>query len=171
MLELNPKTWDAIAIRMPELLRELKASDLVARDDLAKHLKEDAKGIYVFYDGGKPLYVGRSGKEDGSPNRMRTRIQEHGWESSTGSAAFAFLLAKEEAEKQEIDCKSQTRSDLQKAPEFKPFFDEAKAQVRQMQTRVVQVTDAIDQTVFEVYAALMLGTTVQQGGYNDFENH
>ena len=40
-----------------------------------------------------------------------------------------------------------------------------------MQCRVVEVTDAIEQAVFEIYAALALRTTRDQGGYNDFETH
>ena len=40
-----------------------------------------------------------------------------------------------------------------------------------MKIRVAAVTDAIEQTLFEVYAALELGTTRQQNGCNDFENH
>ena len=45
------------------------------------------KGIYVFYESGKPLYVGRS-------DRMRGSILEHGRPSSLhNSATFAFLLA------------------------------------------------------------------------------
>jgi hypothetical protein len=35
-----------------------------------------------------------------------------------------------------------------------------------MQVRVVEVIDPIEQTVFEVYAALVLRTP-----YNNFENH
>ena len=40
-----------------------------------------------------------------------------------------------------------------------------------MGIRVVEVNDPIEQVVFEVYAALELGTTREQGGFNDFENH
>ena len=40
-----------------------------------------------------------------------------------------------------------------------------------MQVKVVEVDDAIEQSVFEVYAALHLKTTRGHCGYNDFENH
>jgi len=40
-----------------------------------------------------------------------------------------------------------------------------------MNIRAIEVTDAVEQTVLEVYAALNLGTTRQQGGYNNFEAH
>ena len=64
-----------------------------------------------------------------------------------------------------------SRDELQRDPEFKKWFDATKESVRGMSIRVVEVTDPIEQAVFEVYAALELGTTRQQGGFNDFENH
>ena len=39
---------------------------------------------------------------------------------------------------------------------------------RRMQVKVVEVDDAIEQSVFEVYAALHLKTTRDHCGYNDF---
>ena len=56
-------------------------------------------------------------------------------------------------------------------PGFAPLFVAAKDRVSRMGVRFVAIDDAIEQTLFEVYAALVLGTTRQQGGYNDFENH
>src|SRR5208282_3458129 len=48
-----------------------------------------ARGIYLFSEGPKHLYTGRS-------NRMRKRLQEHCRKSSTiDSAPFAFLLARD----------------------------------------------------------------------------
>ena len=44
------------------------------------------RGVYVLYENGKPIYVGRS-------NAMRRRIREHGADSSDRhSATFAFRL-------------------------------------------------------------------------------
>ena len=40
-----------------------------------------------------------------------------------------------------------------------------------MQVKVAEVDDAIEQSMFEVYAVLHLKTTRYHGGYNDFENH
>ena len=123
------------------------------------------KGIYVFYESGKSLYVGRS-------DRMRERILEHGRPRSLhNSATFAFLLAMEMATRKGINCTGITRDDLQIDDDFKPLYDQAKERVSNMQLRVVEVSDAIEQSVFEVYAALHLKTTRNYGGYNDFENH
>ena len=150
------------------MLSKLKSDKLRSRDDLGK--LPDC-GIYVFYKDSKPLYVGRSGKEGGKPDKMRERIRQHGLPSSTGSASFAFLRAEDKAKKQNIFRGSRSRKDFMSDEKFKPFFDQAKEEVSRMQVRTVGITDAIEQTVFEVYAALQLGTTRQQGGYNDFENH
>ena len=81
-----------------------------------------------------------------------------------------FLLAAEAAHEKGIDCTARTRDDLQQADDFKPLYDEAKARVRRMEVRVVEVADPIEQTVFEVYAALRL-PTIRPHGYNDFQNH
>lgn len=66
-----------------------------------------------------------------------------------------------------------SRDKLQRDPEFKKLFDATKEGVRSMGIRVVEVDDPIEQAVFEVYAALELGTTRGRGqvGFNDFENH
>ena len=53
----------------------------------------------------------------------------------------------------------------------KIWFDTTKEMVRKMGVRTVEINDPIEQTVFEVYAALELRTTREQGGFNDFENH
>ena len=174
------QSWESTSMKMPDLLKKLKSSDLLHRDGRGQIRDEQGRlpdhfpgrGIYVFYENCKPLYVGRSGKKGGNPDRMRERIYEHCQKSSThNSASFAFLLAVEKAKKQGIDCNSLTRDALQNEPRFKKIYDKEKKRVRAMGVRVVEVDDSIEQTIFEVYAALRLGTTVQQGGYNDFDNH
>ena len=119
----------------------------------------------MFYEAGQPIYVGRS-------DRMRSRIQEHGRASSRhNSATFAFLLAAIAAQAKGIDCTTPTRDDLQKADDFKLLYDEAKARVRRMEFRVVEIADPVEQAVFEIYAAIRLKTTLEHCGYNDFQNH
>ena len=165
MLEKEPQTWEAVADRLPVLLNKLTKNNPILRDSRGRLPMILEKGIYVFYESGKPLYVGRS-------DRMRSRILEHGRPSSLhNSATFAFLLAMEMATCKGIDCAGITRDDLQIAGDFKPLYDQAKERVRNMQVRVVEISDAIEQSVFEVYAALHLNTTRDRGGYNDFENH
>ncbi|MYC34746.1 MAG: hypothetical protein F4X64_16405 [Chloroflexi bacterium] len=166
------QTWESVSERMPELLKELRCSDLLRRDSrgwLPKDLPK--KGVYVFYGHhkfrgpDKPIYVGRT-------DRVHDRLREHGQHKAThNKATFAFILAEEEAAKCEIVRGSRSRNDFQNDMEFKPFFYAAKMRIRDMDFRVVEIPDPIEQAVFEVYAALVLETTVPQGGYNDFSNH
>ena len=162
MTNCRPQTWEDVVGEMPRLLQDLESGEMRQRIPLGK---VPQKGIYVFYENDRPIYVGRT-------NRMRLRILEHGRASSThNSASFAFLLAVEQAEKKGMDCKNRNRNELEQDPKFAPLFTAAKERVRRMGIRVVAIDDAVEQTLFEVYAAMSLGTMRQQGGYNDFENH
>ena len=117
------------------------------------------RGIYVFYENGQAIYVGRT-------NRMRERIKEHGRpRSSHNSAPFAFNLAKKPADNKGVDL-SQQRSSLEKDPVFADLFTQAKKRVSRMSVRVIEIDNPIVQTIFEVYAAMELKTP-----YNDFETH
>jgi hypothetical protein len=58
------------------------------------------------------------------------------------------------------------RSSLQITPEFRELFQAAKQRVREMSVRLVEISDPIEQTLFEVYVALALNTH-----YNDFGTH
>jgi hypothetical protein len=155
----NIKTIDEFNIfsrQMPDLLTSLELGPALNRNSL-KGIPES--GIYVFYDGGVPIYVGRS-------DRMRKRLMNHGMPSSDhNKATFAFILAVENAQRRGIDT-SLPRATLQHVPEFRVLYTLAKERVSKMEIRVIEVHDPIGQTVFEVYAALALATP-----YNKFENH
>jgi hypothetical protein len=119
------------------------------------------RGIYLFTENGKHLYVGRT-------NRMRPRLQEHCREGSPhNSAPFAFLLAREATGMKTASYKTAGgRADLCNDPAFGLAFVAAKARVRDMDVRFVEETDAIRQALLEVYTAVVLATP-----YNDFDNH
>lgn len=150
------KEFDQIVAEMPHLLLRLQEAELLSRDDL-RGIPE--RGVYVLYEDGKPIYVGRS-------NRLRNRLLEHSRQSSThNSAPFAFNLAKEKADRRGIDT-SQARNQLERNPAFKDLFTQAKKRVSLMRIRTVQIENPVMQTLFEVYAALALKTP-----YNDFDTH
>jgi hypothetical protein len=141
--------------RMPAYMEKLLASDLLTRDQLAC---VPQSGIYVFYENGSAVYVGRS-------NTMRSRLQAHSRPSSGhGSATFAFLLALRHRDCPQ--CDGMTRSDIQAHEAFRVLYDECKLRVANMQVRVVEIEDQVDQTLFEVYAALELATE-----HNDWRTH
>ena len=154
--ELNEE-FKMLVAKLPSLLEQLVNSPRKPWSDLGNIPK---KGIYVFFENGDPLYVGRS-------NRMKKRIKEHGWKSSTHhSAQFAFNLAKKAAEEIGIDI-GRRRDELKKDATFARLFIEAKERISRMSIRVVEINDPIIQTNFEVYSSLALGTTQ----YKDFDTH
>ena len=150
-------TFDKYVNKMrDEYLPKLKQMMPTKLADL-KGAKLPKAGIYVLYEDETPLYVGRTG-------RMKARLKEHGAQSSSHfSASFAFILAKEKALLNNVDCK-RSRKQLQDCPDF--AFNEAKGRVSNMRFKCIEINDSIEQTLFEVYAAIELETL-----HNSFEPH
>ena len=114
------------------------------------------KGIYVLYERGRPMYVGRS-------DNLADRLLEHSQPSGgSETATFAFNIAKQEFP----GSSSMVRKDLVNHKVFQLLFDAAKERVRRMKVRVGSIVDPVEQTIFEVYAHLELQTP-----FNSFENH
>lgn len=155
------RRFEDVIDRMPRYLQELEDCQIITRDGrgrLSHNLP--AKGIYVFYEAGEPLYVGRS-------DRLKDRLLEHGRESSRNQTApFAFNIAREEFQENFPGHDAVPRNDLEANSRFALLFRDAKRRVRGMGIRVVGIRDPIEQTIFEVYAHLKLGTP-----FNSFENH
>ncbi len=123
--------------------------------------KPPAKGIYLFSENGKHLYVGRT-------RRFRDRVREQSTPSAThNQAVFAFKLAREATGRMDATySKKGSRAELQNDPQFAEAFSRAKERVRNMDLRFVEETDPLRQALLEIYAAVALGTP-----YNDFETH
>ena len=148
-----------IVDKFPRLLEELENSQFFTRDELKSTLDQ---GIYVFYENDIPLYVGRTGRT----GRFKTRILEHSRPSSGhNTATFAFLIAKEKAVTLNINVK-RSRDILEKDPEFKKLYLDAKERVANMKIKLIEIDKPIAQTLFEVYAALELETL-----YNEWGTH
>ncbi len=131
----------------------------VRPDSLPRFLPE--RGIYLFSEGDRHLYVGRT---DG----MRRRIQTHCRPGATHfTATFAFRIAREATGMTKATYRSEgSRSSLMTHELFGPAFVEAKRRVRAMDLRFVEEADPTRQALLEIYVA-----TVLQTPYNDFENH
>jgi len=143
--------------RMPRLLKQLTSQPLRPWNDRGLLPQ---KGVYVFYEDEKPIYIGRT-------NHMSRRLNEHCNPSSGhNSATFAFNIAKREAIKKGMNVQL-TRSQLEVAPAFSKLYLKAKARVAKMTVRVIEINDPIVQTLFEVYASMCLDTRE----YNDFDTH
>jgi len=148
--------FEEIVNQIPDLMQQLIDSPMRQRNSLGDIPN---KGIYVFYENNKPVYVGRT-------NRMKERIQEHGRKSSyNNSATFAFILAKEIANEQGFDINIKRKA-LESNSAFRNIFLEQKERVSRMNVRVVEINDPIIQTIFEVYVSMELDTK-----YNNFDNH
>lgn len=151
-------TFSAIASALDPLLLALLACPPTTRE--AWRGLPESRGIYLLESDGQAHYVGRT-------NRVRRRIYHHTRANAQhNQATFAFLIARREAEARGLSLDSLTRDRLQSHDEFSLLFREAKERVAGMRVRYVEVPDSNTQAVFEVYAAVVLGTP-----HNTFENH
>lgn len=118
-------------------------------------------GIYLFSEGDRHLYVGRT-------RNIRGRIARQSRPSATHRmAAFAFRLARETTNNLTATYKEKgSRANLMQSPTFRLAFDKAKRRVRAMDLRFVGENDPVRQAVLEIYVALSLETP-----YNDFDTY
>ena len=143
--------WEAID-KMKPLMDELKESEERRCLDYGE---APQNGIYVFYENREPIYVGRS-------NNMRRRIQDHGADSSDWhSATFAFKLLREALNNPKGKAEDIARDN-------KEEYRLQRERVRAMTFRSVSIADQLEQTIFEIYATIEMGTAPK---YNDFETH
>ncbi len=139
--------------------RQLVAMTPVKYGSLPRQIP--SRGIYLFSDGQRHLYVGRT-------NRLRQRLQNHCLLSGTHfTATFAFRIARQDTGRVRATySKAGSREALTSDPKFAKAFEAAKRRVAAMDIRFVEEPDATRQALLEIYAATVLGTP-----YNDFENH
>ena len=151
--------FQTIIEQMEPLLEKLRLSPLLTLSDVqaTPGKKFPKQGVYVFYENGRPIYVGRS-------NRMRNRIIEHGADSARhGAATFAFKLLRERLNKLPTYTPKDSREEIQK--NHPGEYAMQRERVRKMKIRVIEIEDQQVQAVFEIYAILSLGTT----RYNTFK--
>ena len=148
---MTKRFWEAID-KMRTLMEELQNEKRYKWDE---YKEAPRRGVYVFYENGKPIYVGRS-------NNMSRRIREHGAESSARySATFAFKLLRKA-----LKCPKGSRSQIEK--DYMDEYRQQRERVRAMTFRAVSVSGQLEQTLFETYAVLEMGTAPR---YNDFKTH
>lgn len=136
--------------------KELQKSKFLKRDEL-----KDIPGIYVFYKGDDPIYVGRSDK-------IKERVQLHTRPGShRGSATFAFFLAKKDYLEKYKEIKL-NMAELEKDKKFIPFFKDQKKYLSDCKFKVLEENNDVLQTMLEPYIAYELGTYPK---FNTFKNH
>jgi len=128
-------------------------------DTLPKELPK--AGVYLFTEGDKHLYVGRT-------NSLRRRLQQHCRPGSGhNSSPFAFRLAREVRGVMKATYKFEgSRTALAQDAVFAEAFTHSKARLRAMTIRVVEEADPLRQALLEMYVAIALDAK-----YNDFDNH
>jgi predicted GIY-YIG superfamily endonuclease len=111
------------------------------------------KGIYLFRENGKDLYVGRS-------NNILRRYRNH-TRGKTNQAAFAMRLACEKLNlKRTYMPGAEERASN---PKFLEAFNAAKERIRAMEFRAVEECNQTQQALLEIYCAITLETP-----YNNF---
>ncbi len=154
------RTFQDVIDVLPEYMntlthcRPMRMNTRAERVELGRRL-EGLSGIYVLYEGNRPMYVGRSAN-------LKERVSEHGRAGAKENATLAFNLTRDSSPEFRLG----TREGLWFDSRFERQFKLEIERVKQMIVRVVEVTDSIEQTVFEVYAAMTLDTP-----YNTFDTH
>ena len=152
-MRLNSE-FKALVSQLPGKLAELESCP---PHPLKEGLQDipTGRGVYVFYDKGKPIYVGRTRK-------LRQRLRQHIMRSSSHLAAsLAFLMARRDTQKVQG-----TREELLKIPKFERAFERAKNCIGVMPLRFVEVDEPNFQYLLEMYVALTL-----KAEFNKFETH
>lgn len=153
---MDSKFQDLVEQLEPKF-QQLVSMDSVKVSSLPREMPTE--GVYVFYEKGEPLYVGRT-------KRMKQRIKYH-YQESAPDAPFAFRLARKLTKhKKAAYQKIGSRKDLLSKPEFREAYSKAKARIRKMDICFVEEKDQTKQALLEIYVAVALNTP-----YNDFETH
>ena len=143
-----------IVAKMDSLLRDLEASPRRSWDTL--QFLSRRGGVYVFYECGHPIYVGRT-------RHIQERIRQHGDPSSRKeSATFAFQLLKDK-----VPTQKRTRAEIER--DYASEFAHERERIRKMCVRAVEIEDQVVQTFFELYAILALDTMKYNA--NAFRTH
>ena len=142
--------------RMPLRLQSLLEQPPIAIDDIGI-TQVPPKGVYVFFEVNKAIYVGRS-------NRLKERLKEHSQRSAVhNSATLAIRMAKRNISTQQ---KKKTTKQLMEDSNFVKKFEVAKNRIARTEIRFIDIKDQAEQAMFEMYAILALKTE-----FNDFGTH
>lgn len=155
---MNPKFAEIIELLEPTF-KNLIQMQPVSAERLPRTMP--MKGIYLFSEGDKHLYVGRS-------NNIRRRIGLHCRPGSQhNQATFAFRMARHQTGRTDATYTTAgSRSEMVKEAVFGSAFVASKAHIRSLELRFVEECDPTRQALLEIYTATVLETP-----FNDFENH
>jgi len=150
------KHFQTATAAIPELFARLSGSPLFSDKGIAS--QKGKAGVYVFLEDGVPVHVGRTRNLGG---RLRGHITR-----SHFSASFAFKRTRIEHGKKATYVTKGSRSDLLGDPIFKETFHRQVELVKKMDVLFVEVTDAVQQYLLELYAHLEFGLAL-----DEFDTH
>lgn len=116
-------------------------------------LESDFPGCYVLLDDGRPLYTGIS-------QTVLRRLRHHVLGESHNVASLAYMLAAAGS------AYTGARADRMRDPGFAAIFEEERAHLRGMSVAFVEIENAVERYLFEVYCAMALNTAA-----NTFQTH
>lgn len=124
--------------------------------ELLSHLKleSDFPGCYIFIEGEKPFYVGIS-------RGVINRIVQHLNSDTHYSASLVYRMASKDYQPK------MTRGKAMKDELFYSTFLSAQKRLRQMKIAFVEIDNDLELYLFEVFAAIKLGTDE----WNTFRTH
>lgn len=166
--------WAQLSDWLPEMLAELLASEVYGID-IDRRPPKDQRGVYLFTEGGKHLYVGRTSttarsRAGGGPpiTSFRYRFDQHTQHGSPpGAASFANRLMREDATSRGIEVPAKWwKARHAEAREIYRLLCAAKDRIGAMECRVVAFTDdskGVQSSISEIYVHAHLATP-----YNDF---
>ncbi len=129
-------------------LSKLKEKKIIDTD-------EDFQGIYIFFDGKEPQYVGIS-------RFVVARLQGHVKGKSHHISSLAYRLALIEFEKINGEPFRGKRKDL----DFGKYIGPTQEKLKEMKVALLPILSDVEMYLFEVYCAMKLNTP-----YNDFRTH
>lgn len=145
--------FQEVVERMPSLFRNLEGAEKF--DMKARSSWKGLQAIYVFYQpNGEPCHTGRT-------RNLQGRIRAH-TANSHNSASFAFKRARNSLDVKATYRSQGSRAALMCDPVFKAEFDRQRDLIRKMKLRFVEIECPIEQHMFELYAALRLGTSLSE---------
>jgi hypothetical protein len=146
--------WAHLADWLPEMLSELLASDVYG---ISRRPPKGQRGVYLFTESGRHLYVGRTGitarsRAGGGPpiTSFRHRFDQHTQPGKPpGAAGFANRLMQMEANRRGIDIPSNWwKNRHAEGAAVYHLFCAAKTRVGEMDCRAVAFEDALRPSAF-----------------------
>lgn len=140
---------------IPDLFRAIMNSPFRSFEE-TKRLKDP--GIYVLFEFGVPVYVGRT-------RNIGQRLKSH-TTPSINKASFAIKLARIDTKNYATYKKESGKKELFKNEAFVHKVIANVERIKTMEVKFLIVTDPIHQYLLELYAALELGTS-----QSEFDTH